>query len=58
MASLRFAACGLLAVAALSAQMPPASKPALFEGGRVIVDARRPPVERAAFLVGRWRTRA
>jgi imidazolonepropionase-like amidohydrolase len=51
MSSLRFAAYGVLAVAALSAQVPPASKPMLFEGGRLIADARRPPIERAAFLV-------
>jgi imidazolonepropionase-like amidohydrolase len=50
--SLRLAAFGLLVVAALSAHTPqPASTPTLFEGGRLIVDARRPPIERAAFLV-------
>ncbi|MCU1383132.1 MAG: hypothetical protein JWL71_1829 [Acidobacteria bacterium] len=49
---MRLAVCGLLAVAALSAQpAQPAPTSTLFEGGRLIVDARRPPIENAALLV-------
>jgi imidazolonepropionase-like amidohydrolase len=54
MRSLQLACCALLMVAALSAQ-PPASRPVLLEGGRVIADARRPPIEHAALLVDRGR---
>lgn len=57
MSSLRLAARGVLVVAALSAHTPrPASAPILFEGGRLIVDARRPPIENAALLVDHGRT--
>jgi imidazolonepropionase-like amidohydrolase len=49
-------ACGLLLAAAVSAQAPQrASKPILFEGGRLIVDARRPPIENASLLVDHGR---
>jgi imidazolonepropionase-like amidohydrolase len=57
---MRFAVCSLLAVAALSAQSAqprPAgprqavSPATLLEGGRLIIDARRPPIENAALLV-------
>ena len=51
---LKLAACGILFVAALSAQIPP-STPILLEGGRLIVDARRPPIEDAALLVDNGR---
>ena len=51
---LKLAACGTLFVAALSAQIPP-STPILLEGGRLIVDARRPPIEDAALLVDNGR---
>ena len=45
MSAFRLFACGLLLAAAVSAQAPQrASKPILFEGGRLIVDARRPPI--------------
>jgi imidazolonepropionase-like amidohydrolase len=52
--SLRLAACGLLIVAAVSSQSP-ISPPILFEGGRIIADARRPPIENAAILVDHGR---
>src|SRR6185312_762357 len=48
------AAVGALLAAAWSAQSP-ASPPVLLEGGRLIVDARQPPIERAALLVDRGR---
>ncbi len=51
---LKLAACGTLFVAALSGQIPP-STPILLEGGRLIVDARRPPIEDAALLVDNGR---
>ena len=52
---MRSAVCSLLAVAALSAQSPTSARPALLEGGRLIFDARRPPLEDAALLVDRGR---
>lgn len=56
MSAFRLSACGLLLAAAVSAQAPrPASAPVLFEGGRLIVDARRPPIENAALLVDHGR---
>jgi len=52
----RLAACGLLTAASLAAQTPsPASSRLLIEGGRIIADARRPPIENAALLVDRGR---
>ena len=51
---MRLTAFGLLIVAAVSAQTP-VSKPILLEGGRLIVDARRPPIEPAALLIDRGR---
>ncbi|MBZ5608382.1 MAG: amidohydrolase family protein [Acidobacteriia bacterium] len=42
----------LLAICALPL---PAATPVLFEGARLIVDARRPPIENAAFLVDNGR---
>ena len=45
----------LLSAAALVAQTPPSSPSVLFEGGRLIVDARRPPIEHAALLINRGR---
>ena len=62
MSALRLAACGMLVAAALAAQAPrqssaqaPGSQPILLEGGRLIVDARRPPIDNAALLVDRGR---
>ena len=53
---LRLSVCGALVVSALAAQTTqPASTPTLFEGGRLIVDARRPPVDNAALLIDRGR---
>ncbi|HEV8210020.1 MAG TPA: amidohydrolase family protein [Vicinamibacterales bacterium] len=49
----RLAACGLLTIATIQGQTP--SPPILFEGGRIIADARRPPIENAALLVDRGR---
>ncbi len=51
---MRLTAIALLVVAAVSAQTP-ASVPILFEGGRLIADARRPPIENAALLIDRGR---
>lgn len=51
---MRSTAIALLVVAAVSAQSP-ASVPILFEGGRLIADARRPPIENAALLIDRGR---
>ena len=51
---MRLTATALLVVAAVSAQTP-ASVPILFEGGRLIADARRPPIENAALLIDRGR---
>jgi imidazolonepropionase-like amidohydrolase len=61
---MRLAMFSGLVVAALSAQAPrpasgqapaPSSTAILLEGGRLIVDARRPPIENAALLVDRGR---
>jgi imidazolonepropionase-like amidohydrolase len=49
----RLAACGLLTIATIQVQTP--SPPILFEGGRIVADARRPPIENAALLVDRGR---
>ena len=49
----RLAACGLLTIATIQGQT--SSPPILFEGGRIIADARRPPIENAALLVDRGR---
>ena len=51
---MRLTAIAWLVVAAVSAQTP-ASVPILFEGGRLIADARRPPIENAALLIDRGR---
>ena len=49
---MRCALFGTLMMATALAQAPPPSpKAILFEGGRLIVDARRPPIENAALLV-------
>src|SRR5437868_2084426 len=49
---MRVAMFGVLVVAVVSAQPPQTpSNATLFEGGRLIVDARRPPIENAALLV-------
>src|SRR5206468_12279866 len=52
---MRFAVCASLLVVAVAAQTPVPPTPILFEGGRLIVDARRPPIENAALLVDRGR---
>lgn len=52
---MRYAAFALLIVAASLPAQTRAPKPLLLEGGRLIVDARRPPIERAALLVDRGR---
>ena len=49
---MKLALFGTLLMATALAQAPPPSPTAiLFEGGRLIVDARRPPIENAALLV-------
>src|SRR3954471_3252017 len=49
---MKLALCGTLLIATALAQAPPpAPKAILLEGGRLIVDARRPPIENAALLV-------
>jgi imidazolonepropionase-like amidohydrolase len=49
---MKLALCGTLLMATALTQAPPPSPQAiLFEGGRLIVDARRPPIENAALLV-------
>ena len=62
MSWLRLGACSPVVVAALSAQalrqasaQTPDPRPILLEGGRLIVDARRAPIENAALLIDRGR---
>lgn len=51
---MKLAVCSLL-MAAVWAAPPPSPAPILLEGGRLIVDARKPPIENAALLVDRGR---
>ncbi len=58
MSSVRLAVCALLVGAAWSAQSAQVFQPApptLFEGARLIVDARRPPIQNSAFVVANGR---
>ena len=58
MSSVRLAVCALLVAATLSAQSAQvfqSAPPTLFEGARLIVDARRPPIENSAFVVANGR---
>ncbi len=56
---MRTAACGALAASIWLAQPPPPpAAPTLYEGARVIVDARRPPIDDGALLVEAGRVSA
>jgi imidazolonepropionase-like amidohydrolase len=58
MSSVRLAVCALFVAAtwpARSAQVFQSAPPTLFEGARLIVDARRPPIQNSAFVVANGR---
>ena len=58
MSSVRLAVCAPLVAAtwpAQSAQVFQSAPPTLFEGARLIVDARRPPIPNSAFVVANGR---